>query len=261
MKYSLCIHPIAAPSTMVELPHTRLVLLCWQDAVSALHNPSPSPRANVCASAPTISSISGFSFPVYLYIVHRLIQLEWSLNPTEDIPNFMHIIKRAGSWEAEGMWAIVGESSGILEHWGSWVRFHSLVSFLWLSVTPVSKCDYVFYKALGPCCKLWAPLNRVFLWMGVCMDLHIYTHLSKWLIAGVGGRTQPLASINQSTRNLAPRKLKQRDQENHFKTDALPFVKGRKTNRKVVSYQVTVEVWGWQQTKGAALTVTKILLL
>lgn len=100
---------------MVELPHRNLVVLCWQDAVSVLHSPSSSPVGNVCASAPTISSVSGFSFPVYLYIAHRLIQLKWSLNPVEHIPNSMHIIKRVGSWEGEGVWAFAGESSGILE--------------------------------------------------------------------------------------------------------------------------------------------------
>lgn len=83
--------------------------------MSVWHNPPSSPRGNVHASASTISSISGFSFPVYVWIAHRLIQLKWSLNSLENIPNFMHIIKRVGSWEAEGIWAFVGESSGILE--------------------------------------------------------------------------------------------------------------------------------------------------
>lgn len=31
----------------------------------------------------------------------------------------MHIIKRVGSWEAEGIWAFVGESSGNAEAAGS----------------------------------------------------------------------------------------------------------------------------------------------
>lgn len=125
--------------------------LVWQDAVSVLHSPSSSPRGNVCASAPTISSVSCFSFPVYVYIARRLIQLKWSSNPIENTLSFMRIIKRVGSWEAEGIWAFLGESSGILECWGSWIRFHGLVSFYgfqWLqfwSVTTYSK-------------KLWGPV-------------------------------------------------------------------------------------------------------
>lgn len=140
MKYTLCIHPIGPTSPVVELPHRSLVVVCWQDAGSVLHNPSSSPMGNVCASAPTISSVSGFSFPVYLYIVHRLIQLKWSLNSIEHILNSMHIAKRVGSWEGERIWAFVGESSGILECWGSWIRFHALVSLYGeFSVIPVSK--------------------------------------------------------------------------------------------------------------------------
>lgn len=228
MKYTLCIYPIAPTSVVVELLHRSLVVLFWQDAVSVLHNPSSSPRGNVCASGPTIYFFSQWLLlSCYLYIAHRLIQLKWSLNPIESIPNFMHIIKRMVSWEAEGIWMGFCRweqwDTGMLRHvyQVSW-----LGEFLWLSLTTVSKCDYIFKKALGPCYKLWAPLNRVFLWMGVCIDLHIHTHLPKWLIADVEGRTQLLAFINQSTRSLAPRKLKQRDQEKHLKTDELPCVKG-----------------------------------
>lgn len=127
------IYPLYSPYSSYQccggVPTKESAGLVWQDAVSVLHSPSSSPRGNVCVSAPTISSISSFSFPVYLYIAHRLIQLKWSPNPKEHTPNFMHIMKRVGSWEAEGIWAFVGESSGILEMLRQPIRFHGLVSF------------------------------------------------------------------------------------------------------------------------------------
>lgn len=113
-------------------------------------------------------------------------------------PELHEHIKRSGSWGAQGRWAFVGKRSGGAGYWCSWIKFHGLESsndFQWLwfpSVTPCSE-------------KLWGHiasselLLAVFLWMAVCVDLHIGTHLPKWHTASAEGRASSLGTINQST--------------------------------------------------------------
>lgn len=115
--------------------------------------------------------------------------------PHRTYPEFHVHIKRLGSWVAEGRWTLADKRSGIVGCWGSWIGFPDLGSFYgvqWFhfpSVTLYSKkfWGYTVSSEL---------LLTVFLWMGVCMDLHIHTHLLKWLITGIGRRAWPVASIN-----------------------------------------------------------------
>lgn len=63
--------------------------------------------------------------------------------------------------------------------------------------------------------------------MNGCMYGSTYTHPLAQMTNSRCWRENTASSFHKPKhKELAPRKLKQRDQEKHFKTDKLPFVKG-----------------------------------